>query len=121
MTLRSQLEALPPEAMLPAAWILERLDPEPAAPAPADSEPASWRERIWTVAAETRIGAAEVAEAVGRSRDYVYRATSPKAGEDRIPHRKLDGELVFQVGELRQWIRSREDVIHTPPARLLRR
>jgi predicted DNA-binding transcriptional regulator AlpA len=118
MTLRQQLEALPPDALLPAAWILARLDPDPEpGPAPAP-DPLTWRERLWTVPAETRIGVRELMEATGRSRDWIYRGTSPKAGDDRIPHRKLDGELVFQVGELREWLRSREDVIHTSPGRL---
>lgn len=118
MTLRSQLEALPPDALLPAGWVLERLDPDPPAPALADPKPASWREKLWTAPAETRIGVRELQEATGRSRDWVYRATSAKAGDDRIPHRKLDGELVFQIGELRDWIRSREDVIHVPRGKL---
>jgi predicted DNA-binding transcriptional regulator AlpA len=119
VTLREQLEQLPAGAMLPVAWILERLDPEPAAPPAADPEPASWREKLWTAPAETRIGVRELVEATGRSRDWAYRATSPKAGDDRIPHRKLDGELVFIVGELREWIRGREDVIHVPHGKLL--
>lgn len=117
--LRELLEQLDPDAQMPVHWILERLpEPGPGEPEPPrDSEPATWRERLWTVPPETRIGVTELIEATGRSRDWCYRHTSPKAGDDRIPHRKLDGELVFVVGELREWIRRREDVIVGPPLR----
>ncbi len=121
MTLRERLELLDPRGMVTVEWIIEHLD-EPVAPAPAvDREPLSWREKLWTVPPETRIGVQELAEAVGRSRDWCYRHTSPKAdSDDRLPHRKLDGELVFIVAEIRDWIRSQEDVIHVPRGMLRR-
>ncbi len=86
----------------------EAAEPPREAGAPSDSW--TWRERLWTVPAETRIGVAEVAEALGRARAFVYARTGAKA-EDPIPHRKLDGTLLFTVGELRAWIRDREDVV----------
>lgn len=73
-------------------------------PPPQDS----WRERLWTAPAACRIGRAELLEAVGRPKSWLYRRTKAKA-KDRIPHRKLDGELVFLVGEIREWLRARED------------
>lgn len=76
----------------------------------AEAAPASWRVLLWSVPAETRIGVRELCEALDRSPDWLYRHTSPKADE-RIPHRKLGGELEFVVGEVREWIRHTEDVV----------
>lgn len=87
---------------------MEGEKPSPAAPALS----LTWRERLWLVPAETRIGVAEVVEATGRSKSWLYRLTGPSA-EERIPHRKMHGELVFVVGELRHWIREHEDVIES--------
>lgn len=70
----------------------------------------TWRERLWTVPAETRIGVCELAEAVGRGKGWVYERTRSSA-DDPIPHRKLDGTLIFTAGEVRAWIRSREEEI----------
>ena len=77
-------------------------------------EPPSWRERLWVAPAETRLGVGEVAEALGRAKSWVYAHTGPKA-DDPIPHRKLDGVNVFTAGELRAWIRDREEVVHGGP------
>ena len=78
-----------------------------------NSDPATWRAMLWTVPAETRLGIAEVAEALGRPRSWIYARTG--SAENSIPHRKLDGGLVFTAGELRTWIRDREDVIEAGP------
>jgi hypothetical protein len=74
----------------------------------------SWREKLWTAPAETRIGRVELLEAVGRPASWLYRRTGPSA-RDRIPHRKLDGELVFVVGEVRAWLREHEEVVEVGP------
>ena len=71
------------------------------------AEPYTWREKLWTVPEETRIGAYEMCEALGRTKSWLYHRTGPSA-KDRIPHRKLDGELVFVVGDVREWLRRRE-------------
>ncbi len=88
-----------------------------APPAAAQAVPTalqiSWRERLWTVPAETRLGVAEVAEAMGRPRSWVYRHTGPSSSRARIPHRKLDGALVFTAGEVRAWVQKREEVLFT--------
>ena len=70
----------------------------------------TWRERLWIAPAETRIGTSELAEAFGRPRTWVYARTQAGA-KDPLPHRKLDGTLVFTVGEVRAWVREREEVL----------
>ena len=66
------------------------------------------------VPAEVRLGVAEVAEALGRPKSWVYARTGPKA-ENPLPHRKLDGSLTFTAGEVRAWIRAHEvEVIGGP-------
>ena len=74
----------------------------------------TWRERLWIVPSETRLGVAEVAEALGRPRSFVYARTGTQA-DDPIPHRKLDAGLVFTAGEVRAWIRGRESVVQAGP------
>ncbi|MFC1791911.1 hypothetical protein ACFL0I_05580 [Gemmatimonadota bacterium] len=74
-----------------------------------------WREKLWVVPAETRLGVVEVAEALGRSKSWVYKRSGPKAARTRLPCRKLDGELSFLVGELRTWVRQHEVVEHAVP------
>jgi predicted DNA-binding transcriptional regulator AlpA len=75
----------------------------------------SWRERLWTCHPDTRLGIEEVCEALGRSKSFVDRHT----GASTIPHRKLDGELIFVTKELREWLRGREEVVvaHRPMLR----
>lgn len=72
---------------------------------------ATWRERLWVCAPETRIGRQELLEALGRTPNWLYRHTGSKAKCSRIPCRKLDGELVFVVGEVRQWLLEHEEII----------
>lgn len=127
MTLAARLRALcehsPPGTLvqLPVDWLRAELEAEgtleasrsgtirsAADPLPV---PATWRERLWTAPAETRLGVAEVCEAFGRPKSWLYRHTS--AGT--IPHRKFDGELLFVVGELRAWAREREEAVHSAP------
>lgn len=74
----------------------------------------TWRERLWIAPAETRIGTAELAEAMGRPKSWVYAHTEAGA-ENPIPHRKLDGVLVFTVGEVMAWVRESEEVLVTGP------
>ena len=103
------------DAQVVADVMKSAVDPEVGEPSREATDTAlldlwTWRERLWTVPAETRLGVAEVAEALGRGRAFVYARTGAKA-EDPIPHRKLDGTLLFTAGELRAWIRDREDVV----------
>jgi hypothetical protein len=99
---------------------LESLDPSPSLAAPtrpttvAPTEAESWRVLLWTAPAETRIGRAELLEAVGRPKSWLYRHTAAKA-EHPIPHRKFDGELVFLVGEVRAWLVAQEEIVRAGP------
>ncbi len=69
----------------------------------------TWREKLWVVPGETRIGTTELAEVLGRPKSWIYARTQVEA-ENQIPHRKLDGFLYFVVGEIRTWIEEREVV-----------
>ena len=107
----------PPGTSMPASALVELLDGLDEAPLvkvePKAIVDASWRERLWTVPAETRLGVADVAEALGRPKSFVYARTGNS--EHPLPHRKLDGSLVFTAGELRAWIRDHEEVVHAGP------
>jgi hypothetical protein len=112
------LESALPGTTLPAEAVRQTLltiaDAPVGVPAPTSSEsaPLSWRERIWTVPAEVRLGVAEVAEAIGRPKSFVYRHTSAKISDaERLPHLKMNGELVFVVSEIRAWLRDQEERI----------
>ena len=79
---------------------------EPTAVAP------TWRALLWSVPAETRIGRAELLEALDRSPSWLY-ARVRHGHPDPIPCRKdPSGELVFIAGEIRQWWTAREQVVH---------
>lgn len=107
------LRDAPPGTTVLAAEIAERLaNVAPnGAEVSTDGPTPTWRERLWTVPPETRIGRAELLEALGRSQDWLYRHTGGKAKCTRIPCRKLDGELVFVVGEVRQWLLEHEETV----------
>lgn len=80
------------------------------APTPATTHtpaPPSWRERLWTAPLDCRIGVVELAEALGRSKAFCYRLTRLK----EVPFRRLDGQLLFRVGDIRDWLKQREDVV----------
>lgn len=116
MTLADLLAALrqmPPGTMVPAAEMVARLEevcPTGRMTTDVVTEP-TWRERLWTAPAETRIGRQELLEALGRSKNWLYRHTGNKATCTRIPCRKLDGELVFVVGEVRRWLVDHEEIV----------
>ena len=104
-------------AVLPAAEVLDRLpEAEEQESQQAESSPIelTWRERLWLVPAETRMGIGELCEALNRSQSWAYRRTGPSA-DDPLPHRLLDGQLVFVAGEIRTWIRQNEVSIHELP------
>jgi len=116
------LKAMPPGSLVPVAFVVSELiascsvagpSATPTQNPPTDpppSLPQSWKERLWECPAETRLGVRELAEACGRPRSWVYKNTQEKA-EHRLPHRKLEGSLVFLVGECRCWIREQEEII----------
>ena len=108
----THLDAQAVADVLNSAVDSEAAEPPREASAPSDSW--TWREKLWVVPSETRMGTCEVAEALGRPRSFVY-ARTQKQADDQIPHRKLDGTLVFTAGEVRAWARAREDVVHAGP------
>ncbi len=120
--LRAWAEAAPRGATVPVASLAEMLgglEDETgtrmlAPEGPSETVALSWRERLWTVPAETRLGVHELSEALNRPRSWIYRRTGEKA-EDRIPHRKRGGELVFAAGEVRAWLRADEEIIAAGP------
>jgi hypothetical protein len=103
------------------AWIEE--DEAVAKPAivTADTPPESWRVKLWLVPGDMRMGVREVAEAMDRSPDWVYRAVSDararEKGRHALPCSRMDGELTFIAGAVRDWIKASEVVIN-PPRRL---
>jgi predicted DNA-binding transcriptional regulator AlpA len=113
------LRMAPAGTMVDAAAIREALEGAGEGPAPAPVLPLPhleppWRERLWTAPPETRVGVRELAEAVGRPRSWVYRRTGQNGKKALLPHRKLDGELVFVVGEIRDWLREHEVEVVPP-------
>ena len=72
----------------------------------------TWREKLWACPAETRLGVEEVCEALGKSNSWIYkRTTEVSDSAERLPARRMHGQLVFTAGELRTWVREHEDVI----------
>ncbi len=111
VSLLTSLREAPPGASVDAATVADRIAEVMDAPNPRPIDAATWRERLWTAPSETRIGRQELLEAVGRPASWLYRHSSPKSECTRIPHRKLDGELVFVVGEVRQWLIDHEEIV----------
>ena len=107
------LRDAPTGTTVDAAVIAARLERWTGFPdaASVDTAEPTWREKLWTAPAESRIGRDELLEAVGRPASWLYRHTSQEGDCARIPHRKMDGELVFVVGEVRKWLVDHEEVI----------
>ena len=108
------LDRAPPGTAVDAAVMRELIEgatgPIPPRIETTNAEP-TWRERLWTAPPETRIGVKELAEALGRPKSWVYRRTGKNAEKAPLPHRKLDGELVFVVAEIRAWLVEHETTI----------
>ena len=83
------LEAAPAGTAVPAVSVaaaLREAGTEPAVAAVVPEQPAKWSMLLWRVPAETRLGPAEVLEAVGRPKSWLYRHTSAKAAlSDKKP------------------------------------
>lgn len=135
--------ALPDDAAvtLPVSTLRLWLADAPAGPSKAAAvpEPQTWREKLWTCPADTRLGVRELAEAMGRARtgepdesasstkrkrvrgsDWIYRAVDRKRaaahGRDALPCARLDGVLVFTVGAVRRWLQASEATVNPEPA-----
>lgn len=88
----------------------------------SNSPETSWRVLLWSVPSETRMNKTELLEALDRSPAWLYARTSKeRRREERIPCRRDKGsnELVFLAGEIREWVRSREIIVH--PGRLAKK
>ena len=118
-----RLEAIPDGSLVPIEFareiIRELLSANYAAPNEQPSpEIDACGKRIWTIPAETRLGVKELSEATGKPASWIYRHTSRKSGAalelDLLPHRKLDGGLVFIAGEIRAWLQAHERTIVKP-------
>ncbi len=107
------------EAQALALTLAEAEEGQPEGSAPHGGQLVCWRERLWTAPADTRIGVAELCEALGRTKSWVWRHTGPRSPGPRLPHRKLDGELVFVVVEVRAWLREHERIIVGRPTSLV--
>ena len=112
--LRDLLAGLPSDAAFTPAGMLELLDredPDGANDVPVSdagvAQSTTWAERLWTVLPDTRLGMAELCEALRRPRSFVYRATS-RSKSDPLPGKKLGGEWSFRAGDVRAWIERQE-------------
>ncbi len=107
-----------PGLMIPAgelvALVRDLVDATPAV-APPTAEPTStWRERLWTVPPQTVMTVDDVAEAVWRSRTWVFARTRRDAAV-RLPHSKVAGRLVFRAGALRAWLQTNMALVVAGP------
>lgn len=122
--IRAWLAAAPPGTLVEAQALalalagVDELDLEEGRATRTEHAPC-WRERLWTAPADTRIGVGELCEALGRTKSWVWRHTGPRSPAPRLPHRKLDGELVFVVGEVCAWLREHERIIVGRPTSLV--
>ena len=119
------LRQAPPGTLVQAAEIAQLLTDTETVGEPVENAAlvVTWRERLWTCPPDTRLGSAEILEALGRSESWLYRHTGPRAKYAKIPCRRLDGELVFVAGEVRVWLAEQEEILEpgrTSPVRLLR-
>lgn len=105
------LSALPPGTMIPAQGICEMLAALVEGRGQMDSPAApseTWREKLWTVPPDTRIGVRELAQAMNRPVSWVYRRTAARSHKAPLPCHRLDGRVEFVVGEIRAWLASHE-------------
>lgn len=107
------LRSLPPSTMIAVRDVVELIDSIPDQPVhmpTCDPEAVQlpWSALLWLVPGETRIGIRELCEAVGRPRSWVHRHTAERGNCQRLPHRLMDGRLIFVAEELRQWLLQHE-------------
>jgi hypothetical protein len=123
---RAMVDAVPSGASvtLPVDTLRAWLDAEPDQPFTTEKlgrseipNAASWRTLLWSCPESTRLGVPELCEALGRGRDWVYRAANAEhaaeRGRDPLPCKRLDGVLVFEAGAVRRWLNASE-VIENP-------
>lgn len=69
-----------------------------------DAEPGSWRSRLYEVHPDTRLGLADVAEALDVSERTVRRYIGGEGGHPPLPSRKGPSGLTVRAGDLVTWI-----------------
>ncbi len=74
----------------------------------------SWRERLYTVPSELRLGLDEVAEALACSPRTVRRHIA----DSGLPSRRRFDEFVIVAGELRGWLEDNEQVVNRAARRV---
>jgi hypothetical protein len=78
-----------------------------------------WREKLWTCPGDMLLNVPDVAEALDRSPDWVYRAANAKQAQSRgrspLPCSRLDGVLVFRADAVRRWVRTSALVVNPEP------
>jgi predicted DNA-binding transcriptional regulator AlpA len=77
--------------------------------------PESILSQFWTLPADTRLSAQQVAEACGKSEAWVYKHIDARRTDVPIPYRREGSgrrhRLVFLAGEVRSWVKQREIVV----------
>ncbi|MDB4914774.1 MAG: hypothetical protein JWM95_2418 [Gemmatimonadetes bacterium] len=105
---RADMERRATDAAREQAAILRQIC-DALASEPEHAVASTWREKLWTCPAETRLTVNDVAEALGWSRSNVYHRLRPDGPLGALPHRKQDNNtLVFLAGEVRSWINQHE-------------
>ena len=101
------------------AWLEDERSAAPSAPM-LPAVPQGWRERLWTCPTDTRLGVRDLADALNRSADWVYRATNVKRaaehGRSPLPCTRLDGVLVFTAAAVRHWLQASAVIVNAEPA-----
>lgn len=73
-----------------------------------DDEPTSWRERVWTVPAQTRLDLEAVAEVLDVSTRQVRRYVKGQTDDPRLPATRGPAGIRVKAGDLRRWIEDAE-------------
>ena len=82
------------------------LQPPPVSTLPQQGRALPAHERVQGIVYSVCIVLAPLAMMLGRPKSYIWRLTATKS----IPHRRLDGVIVFVLGEVRAWVRKHEVV-----------
>jgi hypothetical protein len=85
---------------------------------PQGSQPASWRERIWTCPDETQLSVTEFGEAAGRRRSWAYDQASHRTAAP--VHHDEAGRPYYVAREVRDWLRVRGETVTTTNGRRAR-
>jgi len=105
------LNEFPADTLVSASTVAKRLEQVEVNGPPALPQAIvlPWSSLLWTIDPQTRLNVAQAAEAVGRSKSFIYHHTTSKNGEcERLPFAKFDGAIVIEAGALRAWLQRHE-------------